>query len=190
MIEKMKTYTIIALFAVIGILLLFKQCGTPRTSTHYIKGEDSVVYDTVKVPYEVIKFKPKMYPKWDTVEKVTTIYDGSLCEFKRMYKDTVSNDSVDIFVWTKTVGLIESQQVSYAWKLPRIDKTVYRTDTLTKPNKWDLYIGGEIGGSKTSFNISPYVGIRIKDVSYQYRYGILDKTHNIGIGYKIFKSKK
>lgn len=188
--EKLESYTIIALFAVIGILLLFKQCGTPRTSTHYIKGEDSVVYDTVKVPYEVIKFKTKLYPKWDTVEKNTTIYDGSLCEFKRIYKDTVSNDTVDIFVNTKTIGLIESQQVSYALKLPKIEKTVYRTDTLIKPNKWDLYIGGEVGGNKTTFNVSPFVGIRIKDVSYQYRYGIFDKTHNIGIAYKIFKSKK
>lgn len=188
--DKIKNFTIIALFCVIGVLLLFKQCGTPRTSTHYIKGEDSVVFDTVKIPYEVIAFKPKFYPKWDTIEKVDTIYDGSLCEFKRTYKDTVSNDTVDVFVWTRTVGLIESQQVSYALKLPKIEKTIHRTDTLIRPNKWDLYIGGEIGGSKTSFNISPYVGVRVKDVSYQYRYGILDKTHNIGIGYKIFKSKK
>lgn len=169
---------------------MLKQCGTPTTDIRYIKGEDSVVFDTVKIPYEVIKFKTKMYPKWDTVEKNTTVYDGSLCEFKRTYKDTVSNDTVDIFVKTKTVGLIESQQVSYALKLPKIEKTVYRTDTLIKPNKWDLYIGGEFGGSKTSFNVSPFVGIRVKDVSYQYRYGILDKTHNVGITYKIFKSKK
>lgn len=188
--EKIKSYTIITLFAVIGVLLLFKQCGTPRTEYKYTKGEDSVVFDTVKIPYEVVKFKTKLYPKWDTVEKTTTVYDASLCQFKRTYKDTVSNDSIDVFVWTKTVGLIENQQISYALKLPKVEKTVYRTDTLVKPNKWDLYIGGEIGGSKTSFNISPYVGVRIKDVSYQYRYGILDKTHNFGIGYKIFKSKK
>ena len=188
---KIKTYTIIALFAVIGLLLLFKQCGTPSTVYHYTKGEDSVVYDTVKIPYEIVKFKGSK-PKHDTLYRVDSVFDFSLCQYIREYKDTVSNDSIDIFTFNRTIGSLDSTQVSYAWKLPRIDKTIYRTDTLSKtvPNKWALYIGGEVGGNKTSFNISPYAGIRIKNVSYQYRYGIVDRTHNIGVGYKIFTSKK
>jgi len=53
-----------------------------------------------------------------------------------------------------------------------------------------LNAGIEVGGSVDEFNFSPIVGFTTKrNNSYFYRYGVLDKTHNIGLMYN-FKINK
>lgn len=194
--KKIKNYVIIALFAVLGVILLLQQCNGPKSPETPIKPDTVKVvsWDTVKTPYKVVEFKTIYKPKWDTIRDIQPgeINQDSLF-FVRTYNDSLADSNITIFTKAKTFGMLDKLDVKYRLKVPQtIIKTVSTTITETKavPNKWDLYIGGEVGGSKTSFNISPYAGIRIKKVSYQYRYGIIDKTHNIGVGYKIFTSKK
>jgi len=196
MLDKIKNYVIIGLFAVLGVILLLQQCNGPKSNKTPIKSDTVKVvsWDTVKTPYKVVEFKTIYKPKPDTIRDIQPgeINQDSLF-FVRTYNDSLADSNITIFTKARTFGMLDKLDVKYRLKVPQtIIKTTSTTITETKavPNKWDLYIGGEIGGSKTSFNISPYAGIRIKKVSYQYRYGIIDKTHNIGVGYKIFTSKK
>ena len=63
--------------------------------------------------------------------------------------------------------------------------TVSSTVKTLKP-PFTLDLGAEIGGNRDMFNFSPKIGFTSKSgFSYSYRYGILNKTHNVGIMYKI-----
>jgi len=196
--DKIKNYVIIALFAVLGVVLLLGQCNSPKSIETPVKQKivEVVRWDTAKVPYKVTELKTIEKPMWDTIRDILPgeINQDSIF-FVRTYNDSLTDSNLTIFTKAKTFGMLDRLDVKYRLKVPQIitktvSTTITNTETKTVPNKWDLYIGGEIGGSKTSFNISPYAGIRIKKVSYQYRYGIIDKTHNVGIGYRIFNSKK
>lgn len=198
MVDKIKNYVIIGLFAVVGVLLLLNQCNGPKSNEKPDKPDTVKVvsYKVIDRPYKVVEFKTIYKPMWDTIRDIIPgeINQDSLF-FVRTYNDSLSDSNITIHTKAKTFGMLDKLDVKYRLKVPQTiikteSTTITNTVTKTVPNKWDLYIGGEVGGSKTSFNVSPYVGIRIKKVSYQYRYGIIDKTHNIGIGYKIFSSKK
>ena len=197
MVDKIKNYVIIGLFAVVGVLLLLQQCNGPKLNETPVKPDTIKVvsWDTVNRPYEVISFK-YIKSKPDTIRDIQPgEIDQDSLFFVRTYNDSLSDSNITIHTKAKTFGMLDKLDIKYRLKVPQTiikteSTTITVTETKTVPNKWDLYIGGEVGGSKTSFNVSPYVGIRIKKVSYQYRYGIIDKTHNIGIGYKIFSSKK
>lgn len=197
MVDKIKNYVIIGLFAVVGVLLLLQQCNGPKLNETPVKPDTIKVvsWDTVNRPYEVISFK-YIKSKPDTIRDIAPgEIDQDSLFFVRTYNDSLSDSNITIHTKAKTFGMLDKLDIKYRLKVPQTiikteSTTITVTETKTVPNKWDLYIGGEVGGSKTSFNVSPYVGIRIKKVSYQYRYGIIDKTHNIGIGYKIFSSKK
>jgi hypothetical protein len=85
-------------------------------------------------------------------------------------------------------GVLLNQEFNYVAKFP---KYIYTIDTLrittTKPyTNW--YLGGELGGNSGQFNISPIIGvINKKGNGYYYRYGLIDKTHNIGISRTLYK---
>jgi hypothetical protein len=89
--------------------------------------------------------------------------------------------------------MLDSMAISYKLKIPiKINTTT--TVTIEKPlpvtNRFSIYAGAEIGGNTTSFNLSPFINLNIKNNNVYYRYGVLDKTHNVGVGIRIFKSKK
>ena len=198
MLDKIKNYVIIGLFAVVGVLVLLSQCNGPKSNETPVKPDTvkSVSWDTIKTPYKVVELRTIEKPMWDTIRDIMPgeINQDSLF-FVRTYNDSLADSNITIFTKARTFGMLDKLDIKYRLKVPQTiikteSTTITVTETKTVPNKWDLYIGGEVGGSKTSFNISPYAGIRIKNVSYQYRYGIVDRTHNIGVGYKIFTSKK
>ncbi|TXG80647.1 MAG: hypothetical protein E6R13_07755 [Spirochaetes bacterium] len=196
--DKIKNYVIIALFAVVGVLLLLQQCNGPKSNETPVKPDTVKVvsWDTVKTPYKVVEFKTIYKPKWDTIRDIQPgEIDQDSLFFVRTYNDSLSDSNITIHTKAKTFGMLDKLDIKYRLKVPQTiikteSTTITNTVTETKSPKVSIFIGGEVGGSQTSFNISPYAGISIKDVSYQYRYGIIDKTHNIGIGYRIFKSKK
>ena len=88
-----------------------------------------------------------------------------------------------------------NQKIDYTPKFPQyifqIDTVIINTNqTITRPeSRFSLNVGMEVGGNKDEFNFSPVLGFSNKDRnSYFYRYGIIDKTHNIGLMYN-FKFK-
>lgn len=188
--EKIKTYTLIGSFIAIAILLTLRQCQGPKVKETFLKGKEVVKYDTIKNTDTIVHFKTKYYPKWDSVKKTDTVWNASLCSFERTYNDSTIDSNITIYSKIETIGLLKSIKLDYKWKKPEIIKTISRTDTLVRPNKWDFYVNSELGGNKDQLNISVGAAIRYKKAYYGFRYDILDKTYNATIGYRLFKSKK
>lgn len=188
--DKFKNYTILGLIGVIVIILLFRQCGVPTSKETYIKGETIVQHDTILTPYKVTEFKKIYYPKWDTIKTADTTWNADLCRFERTYSDSLSNDSITIYLNQETIGILKSSRISYRWKAPSVITTLSRTDTLIRPPKFQLYLNSTIGGNQDRLNIYTGATIIHKRIEAGYSYGLLDKSHNIRVGLRLFKSKK
>lgn len=189
--ERIKTWLLMASFIAIGILLMLKQCNGPlQPKEVYIKGKDSIHYVSVPAPYKVTEFKTKWYPKWDTIKQADTTWNADLCNFERTYNDSTANDSITIYSKIQTVGILKSQQLSYRWKAPSITKETFRTDTLIRPNKWQFFVNTEVGGNNEQFNASLGADLVYKKAEVGYRYDLVQKTHNVKVGYRLFKSRK
>ena len=109
------------------------------------------------------------------------------------YNNPYSDSLIDGIIYTKVNGALLDQTLTYNPKFPqyiiKIDTVMVNTVSSTiktlKPS-FSIDLGAEIGGTTEMFNFSPKVGFTSKSgFSYSYRYGVLDKTHNVGIMYKI-----
>lgn len=194
--DKFKNYIILGLSIIVMILLLLKGCEKPSVGKPtFIKGKEIVTVDTLYRPYKVIEFKPKFYPKWDTTYVDTSLTDKPFEKdyLVREYNDSTYDSNLTIFSKSKVIGIIKEQKLSYRLKVPlEVLKTTSRVDTLEtiKPSKWSLYGGLESGGNRTQFNISPFLTLNARKASMTFRYGVLDKSYNIGVGIRILKSRK
>ena len=89
--------------------------------------------------------------------------------------------------------MIKSSKVSYKLKVPlKITDSIIikHTEIKYKDPKFSLYTGLEMQGNKSSFNLSPYITLNLSKASITAKYGLLDKTVGIGVGIKLFSSKK
>tara|TARA_R110000787_G_scaffold279338_1_gene389422 strand:- start:154 stop:711 length:558 start_codon:yes stop_codon:yes gene_type:complete len=119
------------------------------------------------------------------------IINDSVKEYTNNFTDSLLIGSV----WTQVQGSMLNQKIDYTPKFPQyifqIDTVIINTNqTITRPeSRFSLNVGMEVGGNKDEFNFSPVLGFSNKNRnSYFYRYGIIDKTHNIGLMYN-FKFK-
>ena len=91
-------------------------------------------------------------------------------------------------------GVLVEHNFNYIPKYPKYiytrDTFRINTNTVTEEIKNQLFLGLEVGGNDAMFNISPKVSLKGKNgLIYSYRYGMIDKTHNIGIQ-KLIRLKK
>jgi hypothetical protein len=193
--EKLKNYIIIGMSIALMIMLLIKGCEKPAVPAKpiYIKGDSTIVIDTVDRPYEVIKFKTKYYPKWDTAYFDTTdTWPKFETSITRFYNDSLSDSNLTIYSKIKVLGIVKESNMSYRLKNPlEVIKTVSRVDTIKSvaTPKLTVYGGIETGGNMNRFNISPFLTANVRKTSITFRYGILDKSFNIGVGIRLIKSK-
>jgi hypothetical protein len=197
--EKIKTYIIIGLTIVIFFIMLLNSCDGGSKSN--ITNNDTIIvtnikYDTLFTIEKQIVFKTVYKPSFDTIFKERDSLDIPLdsLNYGRVYNDSTSDSSITIYSRVEVDGVLTSLGISYKeHRHPylitnTIEKTEYKE--IIKSNKLNIYTGLELGGNSSSFNLSPFVNFSGKKVNIQYRYGLLNNTHNIGIGWKIFSSKK
>lgn len=172
---------------------------------------------SLKDCHHISQIVPTKYEKPDTITKIKIIYindtiqklayikspkvkdsifihdtikyhtlDYSPCNYIRVYKDSSTDSNVTIFYNDTIQGRLLSTELKYRLKVP---KTIEITKIITNKtnDKYSIYTGMELGGNKTSFSISPFVSLNTRKNTYYYRYDILNKTHNIGIGIKILR---
>jgi hypothetical protein len=106
-------------------------------------------------------------------------------------------DSLLVGTITSTsTGLLLSQKLEYTPKFPKYiikkDSIIIDNTTIIEKKKLKLFIGAELGGNENIFNVSPIIDLKTrKGYVYGYRYGLVDKTHNIRFSKVLsFKSKK
>ena len=191
----------IVIVGLVLYILFLQQCGdnngsivesevtTVQTDTIYKTRIDTVKFiETVERIVEVEIVKPVK------VEIEDDVWDElNINEYNNPYSDSL----IDGTIYTKVNGLLLDQKLNYTPKFPqyilKIDtimvSTIATTVQTLKP-PFTLDVGAEVGGNPEMFNISPKVGFTSRNgFSYSYRYGILDKTHNVGIMYKLKFSK-
>ena len=119
------------------------------------------------------------------------IINDSVKEYTNDFTDSLLIGSV----WTQVQGSMLNQKIDYTPKFPQyifqIDTVIINTNqTIIRPeSRLSLNIGIEVGGNEEAFNFSPVIGFSNSETnSYFYRYGVIDKTHNIGLMYN-FKFK-
>ena len=177
----------------IMILLLFKGCNSKCPDQKPIETFDTLnVHDTVKFHDTLVKFKTIYYPK-PVYTEPAKIVDSNLYKNINTYIDSVKSSDVVLYYNAKTIGILKSIDLS-AKLLNRkmIKETVYFTkhDTVTKISKYSLYGGMNLMGSRTSFDVGPYVTFNFKRNSITASYNVLKQQICIGVGYKLWNSKK
>ncbi|WP_299883607.1 hypothetical protein [uncultured Lacinutrix sp.] len=188
------------LLIILGLVisnLFLKQCDSFKTEEKpkIIIKKDTVWQikkDTFKV--QTIRYK-KVYVNKDDVTKVTEnkeeIEDISEYKEARAYKDTLSNDDIDIYSYNLLNGDLLDSQLSYKLKVPR-EITVTKTIEHPKSFRSGLYLFSEIGGnSQVLDNISLGLQYNRKGNWFaSYRLNInsfKQPTHNLGVGVRLFK---
>ncbi|WP_298901170.1 hypothetical protein [uncultured Psychroserpens sp.] len=190
---------LLTILAIVIFNMLLRQCSKGNSKT-----EDSpqitIVRDTVWQT-KIDTFKVQTI-KYQTVyvdrDYIKTVYktrpqtkDSSAFVKARAYKDTLSNDDIDIFSYNLVDGQLLDSEIAYKLKVPR-EITVTKTIEYPKTYRSGLYLFSEIGGNQNRFdNISLGLQYNRKGkwfVSYRANLNQLQEpTHNIGIGVRLFK---
>ena len=159
--EKLKNYTIIALFIGIIILLLLRGCGQKCpdnvpiiTNTHSV----TIKVDTFLQEKIVTVYKNKYIPvyTYDTDSSV-------LCNKINIYKDSLIDSNITIKQTLKVQGWIKDNLMSYELHVPlRITKTITIKDSVlvTKYGMphYSAYGGLTIGGNQNTLSsIQPFI---------------------------------
>lgn len=185
-----------AVMSITGIALFFSMlvntCNNPGKQEGPGKVDTVVEYktqiDTVFFPKEVTKTIAKIINTRDT------IYVDSITQIAHKFNvvDTHICDSlIEGTISTVMDGTIVAQEFTYKALFPKyIIKTDSIITTITAEAKLrnSLYLGMTLAGNKSHMDLGPIVVLTTKKhLLVGYNYGIINKTHNINIGYKLFK---
>ncbi|MEM9679469.1 MAG: hypothetical protein AAF901_04025 [Bacteroidota bacterium] len=189
------------LLIVVGLLLcnlFLRRCTTPASPTDMPKF--TVVRDTVwqtktdtftvqTTAYKTVYVNAENVS--EVVEDTTEILDFDTYKEARVYRDTLTNQDVEIFSYNLVEGELLDSKLSYNLKVPR-EITVTKTIEHPKTFRSGLYVFGETGGNRSSFdNISLGLQYNRKGnwfVSYRINMNQLQQpSHNVGLGVRLFK---
>ena len=142
---------------------------TLRYKTVYVNNED--IADIIEMPSETRT--PEQYSE------------------AREYKDTLSNEDIDIYSYNLLKGELLQSELSYKLKVPR-EITVTKTIEYPKTYRSGLYLFSEVGGNTNTFdNLSLGLQYNRKGqwfVSYRINMNELSQpTHHLGVGIRVFK---
>lgn len=170
-------------------IFLLQECGgngeicpeasvITKVDTLKIKGKPDTIKITVKEPIYIKVNIP--VPVTVTVPSETG--DIIVHEYSSEIKDSLITGTIT----TQVDGTLIAQDFKYK---PLFPKYITRTDTIiidkteTSVIKRNyLGLGAEIGGSATNANVSPKLSlITRKGYTYSYRYGLMDKSHNVSM---------
>ena len=179
---KFKTVMIISF---VGLLLtmLSKTCSGPYPKEGPGRVDTVTEYktqiDTVFFPKIMTKTVAKIINTRDTIY-VVNIVDTHICD--SLIEGTIS---------TVLDGTIVAQNFTYK---PLFPKYIVKTDsiitTITAEAKLrnSLYLGMTLAGNKSHMDLGPIIVLTTKKhLLVGYNYGIINNTHNVSIGYKLFK---
>jgi len=195
----MKTEKIL-LYIILGVLAFNsfnKQCSPLNTREI---SKVSMVRDTIwqtktdTFKVQTTAYKTVYIPKNNmskTVNNLPNKTDATKFIKAKLYKDTLSNDDIDIYSYNLLEGNLLDSKLSYKLKVPR-EVTITKTIKHAKAFRSGLYLFSELGGNQTQLdNISLGLQYNRKGkwfVSYRTNISQLPKpTHHIGLGLRLFK---
>jgi hypothetical protein len=190
---------LLIILAIVIFNLLARRCG--KTISEDIKTPTvTIVRDTVwqtkidTFKVQTLRYKTVYVDRHDVSAISETLpkkIASSVIIKAKIYKDTLSNDDIDIFSYSLVEGNLLDSEISYKLKVPR-EITVTKTIEYPKTYRSALFLYSEIGGNQTRFdNISLGLQYNRKGkwfVSYRANLNLLQEpTHHIGFGVRLFK---
>ena len=171
--------------------LFISKCPSPRPSniTSEYSSDTTIIYksDTIKI-YDTLIKTIKVY-----INKPTIIYlpsdSNSLDSVSINQYITKVNDSIiEGSIYSQVEGILKNQELLYKLKLPlqiiirdSIFSTINTIHTI-RDNRIAFISGIESGGNINTFDFSLIGGLKLQnDWDILYRYGIISKTHSVGI---------
>jgi hypothetical protein len=143
------------------------------------------VYHTHTSSFEVITPQPQVVYV-DTGNNNTVVIDTTKGIKLNSYTDSLVNDDISIYYTDLVNGTLIDKQLKYTLRVPEIitTKKIY-------PKQHSFYLTGEVGGNKETFNNISLGLLYTSPTSYSfnYRYNIIQNSHNIGGGLKLFRNK-
>lgn len=119
--------------------------------------------------------KPPKNNRTDSLRHYAGLYDLGFGTVK--WKANVSGYLEDIsFSGDADIPVINNTKIA----------TVTKTVETTKTPKWNMYVGVRSHFNSQLFEVGPEFNLRIGKINYGYSYGLLNQTHSIGIGAKLF----
>lgn len=191
--DRIKNYLLAGMAVTIMLLILFKGCGDKCPPQTVIGSYDTEhIYDTITLHDTLIV--PAKKPVSKPIETKPTVgVDTSISKVTNTYSDSTVSSDVVIYYKAKTIGIL--QRIDLSAKLinrKSIKETVnyFYHDTTYKQPRFSLYGGINLMGSKTSFDVGPWITLNFNKKSITASYDALNQVYRIGVGYLIFKSKK
>lgn len=176
---KLKTFTIIGL---VLYIIFLQECNDNSSNN---SGDNNKVDTIYSRTIDSIFIKDTLYLTSRIVHHDTVYINNDTVS---VYTNKVEDEMLSGEITSYIDGTLVDQDFKYVAKFPQYIRT---SDTIriTKTKSYTrVWLGGELGGNIDRFNISPVVGwTNKKGNAYYYRYGIVDKTHNIGITRTIYK---
>lgn len=186
------------LFLVTGFLLatiLFSSLKCKKNTNNQDIIHDTITKESVRIDtIRTIEYKNK----WNTIVKYSkdtiklSFRDTVNLAYLRVYEDSLIEKDLAVYTKDSIYGKLKSQKISYLLNKQEITKTIKDSIFITKAilqkhDLFNLWGGLAFGGSTTLFNsISPYIKLNIGNKDYSYKYNILQNSHEIGIGFKIW----
>ena len=188
------------LYIILGLVLLnffTKRCSFVNNNQ---TPKISIIRDTIwQIKIDTFKVQTTaykaVYVAKDNVSKVIENLpkkvDSTQFVKARIYRDTLSNNDIEIFSYNLLEGSLLDSDIAYKLKVPR-EIMITKTIEYPKTYRSGLYAFSEFGGNTNTFdNISLGLQYNRKGkwfVSYRMNLNQLPKpTHNIGIGFRLIK---
>jgi hypothetical protein len=179
----LKDLKILTIFALVLYIIFLQECNdkqnnngnenTNNIDTVFTRTIDSIyVLDTIYLTVRSISYDT-VYIDNDTIGR---------------YENEVEDELIKATIVTYVDGILVNQDFNYTAKFPQYIHTIDTVRITERKPYTSLWLGGEIGGNTNSFNVSPIVGwTNKKGNSYYYRYGLINKTHSIGLSRTLYK---
>ena len=194
---KTERLLLLAILAMVAASLLSGRCSPSNGSQEPVV---TIVRDTVwqtKVDtftvqttrYETV-FVHREVPT-EIITNISEVEDPTTLTEARVYRDTLSNDDIDIYSYDLLTGELLDSEISYKLKVPR-EITVTKTIEYPKTYRSGVYLFGELGGNTQRFdNISLGLQYNRKGNWFAgYRVNLnapQGTTHNLSVGIRLFK---
>ena len=184
----MKYLNYIVITALILLGLFISQCPTPTpiikttSDTNIVYSTDTVrIYDTTTKYIKVFINKPiPIYFPVDSNPNDSILVN----KYENTFEDSILLGNTNIIV----EGKLLENSFNYKLKIPlqvRITDSIFTTINTThtvQDKRLHILLGAESGGNLTSFDFKLIGGIHTKDNwNFFYNYGLLSKSHNVGI---------
>lgn len=185
---------VIVIVVLCFIIFLQSQCRERCPQQQIIHTTDTVtLYDTTVI------VKINYVPKWkdhiiyvSNDEPLPLDIQDIIADYlsKYVYIDTLINDTSAFMVITDTIN--RNNILSRSWEFKNRRPTQFITNTTTtiiqKPKKWNIGIGGFVGGNKSRFDAG--IGVLVttnKRSSYNVGFNPFDMSGRIGMYWNLRK---